>query len=87
MNAHITVTATEANRSLSRLLRQVAQGKRVEITSHGRAIARMVPIEPESEEIRRTRKLAALAKLQEHWATVEPVTVGNWTREELYDRD
>ena len=39
MDMPITVTATEANRSLSRLLREVERGKRVVITSHGRKVA------------------------------------------------
>ena len=39
MNLPITVTATEANRSLSKLLREIARGKRVVITSHGREVA------------------------------------------------
>ncbi len=85
MNQHITVTATEANRSLSRLLREVARGKRVEITSHGRKVAVLSPAEQERPT--REQRLAALAKLQKRWATQEHITIGPWTREELYERD
>ena len=81
----ITVTATEANRSLSRLLREVAGGKRVVITSHGRKVAVMSPAERERPT--REQRLAALEKLKETWATQEHITIGPWTREELYERD
>ena len=85
MEMPITVTATEANRSLSRLLREVERGKRVVITSHGRKVAVMSP----AEEQRPTReqRLAALEKLKETWVTQEHITIGPWTREELYERD
>ena len=85
MNQHITVTATEANRSLSRLLREVARGKRVEITSHGRKVAVLSPAIQEGPT--REQRLAVLEKLQQSWATQEHITIGPWTREELYERD
>ena len=81
----ITVSATEANRSLSKLLREVARGKRVVITSHGRNVAVMVPADQEGPT--REQRLAALAKLKKRWATQEHITIGPWTRDELYERD
>jgi prevent-host-death family protein len=80
-----TVTATEANRSFSKLLRDVAAGHRVEITSHGRKIAVLSPAELEGPS--REQRLKALEKLKKRWATQKRVTVGPWTREELYERD
>jgi prevent-host-death family protein len=83
-----TVTATEANRTFSRLLRAVMSGERVEITSHGRKVAALEPIQTEEdEEAARKRRLEALEKLKKRWATQERITVGPWTREELYERD
>jgi prevent-host-death family protein len=38
-----TVTATEANRQFSRLLRDVEDGGRITITKDGRAVAVLVP--------------------------------------------
>jgi hypothetical protein len=35
----------------------------------------------------RARRAAAMAKLEAHWATLEPIVVGPWTREELYQTD
>jgi prevent-host-death family protein len=84
MNAPIRVSATEANRSLSRLLREVARGRRVEITSHGRKVA---VISPADEAPTREQRLAALERLKESWATQEHITIGPWTRDELYERD
>ena len=85
MEMPITVTATEANRSLSRLLREVERGKRVVITSHGRKVAIMSPAEEQAPT--REQRLAALEKLKERWATQPHITIGPWTREELYERD
>lgn len=81
-----SVTATEANRSLSRLLRAVQNGERVEITSHGRRIAAVVPI-VEDKAASREKQLAALAALQKDWAEQPHITIGPWTRDDLYDRD
>lgn len=83
-----TVTATEANRSFSRLLREVERGERIEITSHGRRVAVLEPARDEEDErAARKRRLAALEALKKRWATQKRVTVGPWTREDLYERD
>ena len=34
----------------------------------------------------RARRTAAMTKLEAHWATLKPIVVGPWTREELYQR-
>lgn len=85
MNMHITVTATEANRSFSRLLREVGLGKHVTVTAHGRPVATLAPVDDEGAE--QARRRAALETLKAHWATVEPKTIGAWSREDLYERD
>ena len=82
-----TVTATEANRSFSRLLRAVERGERVEITSHGRAVAVLQPAEQEDAEALKARRLSSVDALKKMWAEQEHVTVGPWTRDELYERD
>ena len=80
-----TVTATEANRSFSRLLDAVKRGARIAITSHGRTVAVVSPPESAAEE--KARRAAAYAELKRHWAGLRPVTVGPWTREDLNARD
>ena len=41
---HGTVTATEAHRQFSRLLREVQAGGRITITKNGRPVAALVPV-------------------------------------------
>jgi len=84
MNMHITVSATEANRSLSRLLKEVRKGNRVTITSHGEPLATLVPAGSEEED--KTRRDEALRRLERRWASQKHVTVGPWSRDELYER-
>ncbi len=74
-----TITATEANRQFSRILREVEAGDSFTVTSHGRSIARIsAPPQPGSQE--------ALSDFLA-WARKQPVrVVGPWTREELYER-
>lgn len=76
-----TVSAAEANRNFSNLLRQVAAGEEVTILSRGRPVAVMV--KPES--IESPGRLAAREALLERLRK-QPVAVGrNWSREELYE--
>jgi prevent-host-death family protein len=85
MNMHITVSATEANRDFARLLREVGRGKRVTVTSHGNPVAEISP--SVDRDAAREKQLAALAALQKEWAEQEHITIGPWTRDDLYDRD
>ncbi|MEO8926566.1 MAG: type II toxin-antitoxin system prevent-host-death family antitoxin [Caulobacteraceae bacterium] len=76
-----SVTAAAANRGFSRLLREVREGQRFVVTSHGRPIARLVPYKPETRSLQAAR--AALLDRLEGQATRD---IGPWTRDELYDR-
>ena len=74
------VSAAEANRSFSRLLRSVREGESFVVTAHGRPVARIVPIratDPVNDQ--------AKAALLEHLRTQTPMDIGPWTRDELYD--
>jgi prevent-host-death family protein len=77
-----TLTAAEANRSFSALLRQAAAGERVIITSHGRPVAEIGPVREDA-----AAKEAAKARLLAHLNAQEPTVIGPWTREELYERE
>lgn len=77
-----TVSAAEANREFSRLLRGVREGNSYVVTSHGRPVAKLVPISKSSEE-----KEAAFQKLMARLRSQPVQNVGRWTREELYERD
>jgi prevent-host-death family protein len=81
MGAAATVSAADANRYFSKLLADVKRGESCVITSHGRAVARLVPIEPE-DRTRAAGKAALLARLRDQ----QPEAAGvRWTRDELYE--
>ena len=46
-----TITATEANRDFSRILREVGNGQTYIITSYGRPIARLVPTDEDESDV------------------------------------
>jgi prevent-host-death family protein len=74
------VTAADANRKFSTLLRAVREGQTYVVTSHGRAVARVVPLE-NNPGIARNARAALVKRLRS-----EPVVrVGRWSREELYE--
>jgi prevent-host-death family protein len=74
------VSAADANRKFSKLLRAVREGRSYVVTSHGRPVARIVPAEKDSA-VRRAARAALLKRLRS-----EPVvTVGRWSRDELYE--
>lgn len=75
-----TVSAAEANREFSKLLRGVREGNSYVVTSHGRPVAKLVPID-EKEVAREQARQRLLERLRN-----QPVrNIGPWTREELYD--
>ena len=61
-----TVSAAEANRGFSRLLRGVRAGRSYVVTAHGRPIARLVPVDDEADAELRLREVAKDA-LSERW--------------------
>jgi prevent-host-death family protein len=75
-----TISAAEANRKFSRVLREVGQGLSYVVTSHGRPVARIAPLQSAQPARRRARKVL-LQRLRS-----EPVMkVGRWKREDLYE--
>jgi prevent-host-death family protein len=72
------ISAAEANRKFSEVLRGVREGRSYIVTSHGRPVAR---IEPIAKSRTGKAKAALLAHLE-----AQPVkNIGRWTRDELYD--
>ncbi|MBO0841736.1 MAG: type II toxin-antitoxin system Phd/YefM family antitoxin [Nocardioides sp.] len=43
-----TIGITELNQQTSRVLREVQAGERIDVTMHGRVVARLVPATPEA---------------------------------------
>lgn len=80
-----TISAAEANRSFSRLLRGVREGRSYTVTAHGRPVARIVPA-GEHDEVERRARAVAWRVLLERIRNQPIVNVGPWTRDELYER-
>lgn len=76
-----TVSAAEANRRFSRILREVRDGRSYVVTSHGTAIARIVPAQHD-DRVAAAARSALLARLAD-----QPVVVvgQRWRRDDLYD--
>jgi prevent-host-death family protein len=75
-----TVSAADANRRFSELLRAVRKGKTVVVTSHGKPVARIVPMTEEERSVRGAR-----AALFERLRNQPVVDVGRWSRDDLYE--
>jgi prevent-host-death family protein len=76
-----SVSAADANRNFSGLLRRVRKGSSVVVTSHGKPVAKLVPISESDARTARQAHAALLSRLRG-----EPVTdVGRWTRADLYE--
>jgi prevent-host-death family protein len=74
------VSAADANRKFSELLRQVRGGGSFVVTSHGKPVAKLVPIDARDNTVRGARGVL-LDRLKR-----APVTnVGRWKRDELYE--
>lgn len=81
-----TVSAADANRRFSELLRGVReQGKTFVVTSHGTPVARLAPITEGEIAAEKARLEQARKALFDRLRTQERTVVGPWTREELYD--
>jgi prevent-host-death family protein len=73
------VSAADANRKFSKLLRAVQEGHSYVVTSHGKAVARITPVETNGS-VTQGARTALLKRLRS-----EPVVkIGRWSRDELY---
>lgn len=74
------VSAADANRRFSELLRTVRKGRSVVVTSHGKPVAKISPV-VEDNRVAEGARSALFARLRRERA----VNAGRWTRDELYD--
>ena len=74
------VSAADANRKFSKLLRVVRDGQSYVVTSHGKAVAKIVPIEKDGGTTR-----DAKAGLLKRLRSESVITIGRWSRDELYE--
>ena len=75
-----SVSAADANRRFSELLRTVKTGRSVVVTSHGKPVARISPVIQDDRAVEGARS-ALFTRLRKQ----RVVNVGRWTRDELYD--
>jgi prevent-host-death family protein len=75
-----TISAADANRRFSELLRTVKKGQSVVVTSHGKPVAKVSPIVEDNRAVDGARSVL-LARLRRE----RVVNAGRWTRDELYD--
>ena len=77
-----TVTAADANRQFSALLRRVTQGEQIVITTRGKPVATLAPLAPVRDKAREAARARLLERLQSQPTSG---TQRTWTRDELYD--
>lgn len=75
-----TVSAADANRKFSLILRNVREGRSYVVTSHGRPVAHIAPVDGRTS-VASSARAALLARL-EHQPVID---AGRWTRDELYE--
>ena len=74
------ISAANANRNFSQILRSVREGSTYVVMSHGKPVAKIVPI-GKADKVAAGEREALLERLES-----EPVTLaGRWTRDELYE--
>lgn len=75
-----TISAGDANRHFSNLLRDVATGEVITVLSRGRPVATIAPARSDSGE-REAAKLSLLGRLR----TQKTTGARNWSRDDLYE--
>ena len=76
------ISAADANRRFSLLLRGVREGHSYVVTSHGKPVARLAPA-GKYEEVATGARTALLSRLEK-----QPVVhAGRWARDELYEEE
>jgi len=74
------ISAADANRRFSEVLRDVKDGQSYVVTSHGRAVARIAPIE-HGRKTTGSARTVLLGRLRSE----RVVDVGRWKRDDLYE--
>jgi prevent-host-death family protein len=74
------VSAADANRKFSHILRGVREGRSYVVTSHGRPVAHIVPA-VKRDNVASGARAALLSRLERQ----PVVAAGRWTRDELYE--
>lgn len=81
-----TISAAEANRTFSSLLRGVREGHSYVVTSHGRPVAKVVALDTLDEAAERRRRQRAMRALMKHLEAQKTMDIGRVTREQMHER-
>lgn len=73
------ISAADANRKFSQVLREVRQGQSYVVTSHGRAVARIAPVGNDRAAT------DARTLLFKRLRSERVVKIGRWKRDDLYE--
>jgi prevent-host-death family protein len=77
------VSAADANRRFSVLLRRVREGRRYILANHGKPIAQLIAAAGRNDEVAASARSTLLSRLEK-----QPIVdAGRWTRDELYEDD
>ena len=79
-----SVSAADANRKFSELLRGVRKGRSYVVTSHGEPVAKLVPATQDARAAAEGRS-ALLARLKSQAVPKGAKARRGWTRDELYE--
>jgi len=79
-----SVSAADANRRFSELLRGVRQGRSYVVTSHGQPVAKLIPADKD-EGIASGARSALIIRLKSQPAARGAKARRRWTRDELYE--
>lgn len=74
------ISAAQANREFSAVLRRVRRGQSFVVTSHGRPVAKIVPVS-EGEAMARSATASLFTRLE----AARAQSIGRWQRNELYE--
>jgi prevent-host-death family protein len=80
------VSAADANRKFSELLRGVRKGRSYLVTSHGQPVAKLVPASQDVRSAAGARSVL-LDRLKSQPAVKQAKARRRWTRDELYEDD
>lgn len=79
-----TVSAADANRNLSELLRGVRKGRHYVVTSHGKPVAKLIPAEADGRDSEAALSVL-LSRLESQKPPKGATARRRWTRDELYE--
>jgi prevent-host-death family protein len=83
------VSAAEANRSFSKILRRAQAGESFIVTSRGKPVAKIEPIveDQEAKKAEGARRQKLWEELEARLLSQEPMNLGKFNRDWAYDDD